>query len=499
MSQPPVIYPANTTSPKKGLNYVWSWLGSSLKSFAAALSPYMSGGGGVVETTYPEVMTLMSSGSLVKGATYKINGFNKNMPNGDPSNPGGYLPEVLYDDGNNSGITIYVQALNGNELATSGYGEFYNPKYGDASTYNNTDGTGLYRIWDGNNPIPANIPAYQVDDVVFWGGYAWKNLTGMVGVDIDILNLDSTNWEKLPYSNSTWYELVVDEIKVDWNFGILIERYNPENQVRVAFNANEYYWNGLYNAVQCSPISVMAWGLYSRYAEGLGGDYYGIGSVEVINSYCETVSFKGIIFGYNKLFDYSFLYNNYFGKGSYVKSNTLNNSSYIINNTLDSSSYIDSNTLDSSYINSNTLDSSNIINNTLDNSTITTNTLDSSNINSNTLDNSSITNNTLDNSSINSNTLDSSNIIDINNLDNSSAIYANSLTSSSLIFTTSGTLSGVAISSIRAEGSIVTADISSATDIYGMFSKYIFKRQDGQIRMSYYDNTDTLQVVMVDN
>ena len=38
------IYLPNTTTPKKGLNYVWSWLGSSLKNFAAALQPYLGGG-----------------------------------------------------------------------------------------------------------------------------------------------------------------------------------------------------------------------------------------------------------------------------------------------------------------------------------------------------------------------------------------------------------------------------------------------------------------------
>jgi len=38
MAQPPTIY-----KPGK-LNYLWNYLGSSLKSFAAALSPYINGG-----------------------------------------------------------------------------------------------------------------------------------------------------------------------------------------------------------------------------------------------------------------------------------------------------------------------------------------------------------------------------------------------------------------------------------------------------------------------
>lgn len=38
------IYPPNTTVPKKGSDgYLWNWLGSPLKKFAAALSPYITG------------------------------------------------------------------------------------------------------------------------------------------------------------------------------------------------------------------------------------------------------------------------------------------------------------------------------------------------------------------------------------------------------------------------------------------------------------------------
>ena len=36
------IYPPNTTTPKSGSgNYLWNWLGSSLKKFGAALSPFI--------------------------------------------------------------------------------------------------------------------------------------------------------------------------------------------------------------------------------------------------------------------------------------------------------------------------------------------------------------------------------------------------------------------------------------------------------------------------
>lgn len=41
------IYPPNNIAPKKGLSYVWNYLGSSLKTLASALQPYMGGDTGV--------------------------------------------------------------------------------------------------------------------------------------------------------------------------------------------------------------------------------------------------------------------------------------------------------------------------------------------------------------------------------------------------------------------------------------------------------------------
>lgn len=48
------------------------------------------------------------------------------------------------------------------------------------------NGMGLYGIWDGDNPNSQDIPTYQVDQVAFWGGYAWKNLTGSIGEDLNV-------------------------------------------------------------------------------------------------------------------------------------------------------------------------------------------------------------------------------------------------------------------------------------------------------------------------
>ena len=432
------------------------------------------GSSGVVEVTYTALQTLISSSALSPGTIYKITGFNKNMPIGGPSNPNGFLPEVLYDDGTNAGVTIYMQALTKNTLSSDGHGEFYNPVYGDQTTYNNTDGTGLYGIWDGDNPDPLEVPAYTIDQVVFWGGYAWKNLTGNVGTADNIITL-SADWEKLPYYNSPYYELVIDAISVDWDNEIVIGRTNIENQITVEFNADQYWWwLGLYNVIQTNPISVMGWGLYSKITpEQLDNDFYGISNLRIINSNCETVNFKGAGL-LNIDMDSSYLYANYIGRTTYISelnfkfyssfegntliatsiyNNTLTNG-YITNNTFNSGSISDNtltngyiinntstdgiiseNTLTSvSYINNNTLDDfSNVYNNTLINSNISNNALTSSYINNNTLGSSgSINDNTLTNGNINGNTLDNGGITG-NTLDDGGGITSNTLTNSCII------------------------------------------------------------------
>jgi hypothetical protein len=483
------------------------------------------GSSGVVEVTYTALQTLISSSALSPGTIYKITGFNKNMPIGGPSNPNGFLPEVLYDDGTNAGVTIYMQAITKNTLSNDGHGEFYNPVYGDQTTYNNTDGTGLYGIWDGDNPDPLEVPAYTIDQVVFWGGYAWRNVTGNVGTADDVITL-SADWEKLPYYNSPHYELVIDAISVDWDNGIVIRRTNVENQITVEFNADQYWWwMGLYSSIQTNPISVMGWGLYSKITpEQLDDDFYGISNVKVINSVCETVNFKGEGF-LNIDMDSSYLFVNYIGRNTYISelnfkfyssfdgntlidtsiyNNTLTNG-YIINNTFNSGNIstnaltngyitnntstdgiISENTLTSvSYISNNTLDNfSNVYNNILINSNISENTLTSSyitnnalgsngsiyintltngNINGNTLDNGNINDNTLDNSSININTLNNSGNINSNTLDSSSGISINTLNNSGNISNnTLDSSSGISINTLDG-GSISNNTLDGGT------------------------------------
>lgn len=443
-------YPPNTTNPKKGSDkYLWNWLSSSLKKFAQALCPYLQdigcagggGGGGFVEVTYTELQSLISSAGLTPGATYKITGFNKN------SSYTGDLPDVLYDDGTNSGITIYMKAVSPDLMESTGYGEFYNPKYTGSAEYLNTDGTGLYQIWDGDNPDPLEVPAYGIGDIVYWGGYAWVNDTGNVGNAVSVTEL-SSDWDKLPYTATNYYELVTDEVSVDWNIGMIVGRRNAANKVSVQWTAEHWRWEAYYNNPPVNPVALVPWGLYSDVPNG---DEQGIADLTIIDTTSDLINFKGTHAIANYFGGATYFGNNYFGKYTQLYENSFDLYSSFQNNTflgcffgynqVHSDSSISSNIHlpgSSSYFGSNILKrNGRIVGNTIASPGVTIgyNVLENSSIQNNYIAlNSYIITNHLSNASyIQGNDLDANSRIEANYLKNSSSIYDNSLDDGSLI------------------------------------------------------------------
>lgn len=80
------IYPPNNIAPKKGLSYVWNYLGSSLKTLASALQPYMGGDTGVKKY----VAILMQNGIDPPVATVLENTYN-GVPVWTRDSPGNYI------------------------------------------------------------------------------------------------------------------------------------------------------------------------------------------------------------------------------------------------------------------------------------------------------------------------------------------------------------------------------------------------------------------------
>ena len=160
---------------------------------------------------------LVSSSSLMPNAEYKITGV-----------------EAGWCD-------IIVKAISNNSIAISGIGIFKNPDYNTYQLFNDTIGgftfsdmTGTFEYgeevtsnngakavfytqnvmkyisgdWEastsmtgGNSGATVNITdtynpeAYNIDDIVIWGGSHWKNVTGLVSASLDEFNLDE-NWVK---------------------------------------------------------------------------------------------------------------------------------------------------------------------------------------------------------------------------------------------------------------------------------------------------------------
>lgn len=283
-------------------------------------------GGSFEDITYVEALSLVSTSTLKPGTLYRITGVHKNKV--DVTIP------VLYDDGTNSGTTIYLTALTTSEFSTEGWGEFYNPRY-DQGTYGAVDGTGvyLYNIWDGDNPDAGVAPSYDADRKIIWGGYVWTNITGDLGTATSVVELEGTDWTKVAY-NTTDYAFVIDYIEYDWVNDWILRRRQAEPVIDVIFPFQ--FWNSVENTqgIVLHGISVSQWGnKFNKDTE------LGTGLVICTDAYFEFCNFKGSkLLGFN-LNNYSFIKDNYYGINTAFKGVILNNYSYIMNSTFDTGAY----------------------------------------------------------------------------------------------------------------------------------------------------------------
>lgn len=211
---------------------------------------------------------LISSNGLVPGVMYKITGVDKG----------------LYDDGTNSGTTIYLKAITPNRLSEQGVGQFFNPKYSrfvagygiynnifadssladiDSGTIENTEGTvtglivangfvqmtsgawsdGDYYIDPRNPASPAitldynpDIKSYAIGDSVIYGGYLWISKTGNYGAPEDLITLNATDWEKVAYG--PYYNVAYDPITYNVVNDKIMYRKEVSSNIQV-FGADE--------------------------------------------------------------------------------------------------------------------------------------------------------------------------------------------------------------------------------------------------------------------
>lgn len=361
------------------------------------------------EITLEEAQSLVAGNLVVPNTLYKITGVHKNKD--------AERIQVLYDDGTNSGITIYLTGLSTNEFSTEGWGEFYNPKY-DQATYGEDDGYGaivvnpgsgyvdgtdvpvtggsgsgmtvdittdsgfvtaivvsnpgtgyeredgvtidsgnqdatffvtkgvnLYNIWDGDEVNGYYLPTYTVGRKKIWGPYVWTNANGNVGAASSAFQLNS-EWVKVSY-NETDYNKVIDYIEYDFTNDWLCRRRQAEPVIDVIYPFQ--FWNDENRApaeVTHHGISAMQWG--NKYNKNTG---LGVGLMNINDSYCELINFKGAFALGISMNNYSWMDNTRIANFAFLDGLTLNNYSYIKSGYIEFSSYVKGLVLDNySYI-----------------------------------------------------------------------------------------------------------------------------------------------------
>lgn len=470
-----------------------------------------------ITKTRAEIGTLIGSSSLVPGVTYKITGVHKGVVLGK---------KALYDDGSNSGITIFLKAATTNKLEVSGHGLFYNPKYDkniagygiwtDLMSGNLSSITGpfvsgelvtatngataryiLPRLfqWVSGNWIGATIsitngtetadasgfvtPSYTTGSKVIWGGYAWQNVNGNLGTRDDVLNLDS-EWTKLPYS-LTDYNLAIDAIEYDYENDLIVMRHEilADNIVTATkFDIENFDDNW---GLPLHPISVFMWGNPLDY-----NNEKGVGCNKVYNSYFECVDFRGVLLSCNILNSVSNIYDNAI-LGDMVNNSMTNGGG--IYNIFTKNSVVSNKINDGSYI-SNSGFSGQLSTNTLEKGSIIERCY-SGNISNNYLVSSTIeesfgtfTKNSFSNSMVSKSQI--------------SVMHINTFINCLLDFNeekyTNKSIQSCQFTGMSDSSQVIIPDVDTATYIFETYQKEVYIRPDGTVKLKFMNNSDTLEI-----
>jgi len=190
-------------------------------------------------------------------------------------------------------------------------------------------------ITGGTSSATANVvdfvsPSYAINDKVIWGGYSWTNVNGNIGASTDVLNLDS-EWSK-DFYDTTNYNIAYDVIEYDYVNDWISRRYAPIEQIDVIYSKIMYDLNNNENGF-LSAISVQQFGNKFDFQ-----NYLGVGFKVINNSYDESVNFNGTQQVYIIMIGSSSQYNLTFGQSSSQNNLTFGASSSQYNLTFGQSS-----------------------------------------------------------------------------------------------------------------------------------------------------------------
>ena len=439
-------------------------------------------GSATTTTTYVNASSSLSNKSLVAGTFYRITDVDTN----------------LY-----GGTEIILHADTTESFSNSGIGKFYNPKYdktvpgyGIWTNYIRFDTNQLFGFFQPNENITADggqsgysfspisdygtnyinlnsgdwttatsvtgsnsgasasiqnvfVPSYPSSSKAIWGGKVWVNTTGNVSNYNDVLNLNESDWQIVPFDNVN-YNVVWNEIEFDFGNNFITMRKDSSNNIVKESYANYYYIDNNYRS-----IAVFQWGNETDTNYGLG-----FSNNLADNSYVELVNFRGSICDSNTFKNYSYIFNVAFDLYSEFRRNIFDNSGFgysffggyihyrfYVNDNIANYSGIygvtgtsygafQGNRMHNSGISGCNLIGSEISYNDLEDSGIYNNIVylgDYGSINANQLYNSGIYGNNLINSYIQNNEINSNSSIEYNTLKNNSNIYSNFIDTNSNI------------------------------------------------------------------
>ena len=494
------------------------------------------GGGSSFETkTKAEIDTLISTNALVVGTLYKITSVHDSSA---------HLGS-LYQYPTKNGVDIFLTAIAPNKLSLTGHGIFYNTNRNTSSwnfgvwtnmvsvslssvvgtfTLNETvtadnGATGTYKsatyiqwtsgswstatsITGGTSGATANITynaggTYAVNDVVVWGGYAWKNLTGAIGSSLDDRNLDATNWVKLDYTDSN-YTMVVDAIDYDYANNWIIKRSDRSgNEIEQTYEQNNIMELVGYT-VPFHAIAMWDWGYpYSPMTVNAVADN------KLSWSYVNLVNAWKVLVLKNKGTLYYVSGN--IGNGYTLEQNNINQ--FTLTGNIGDTYEVANNSGNDYELKDNIGDNYSIFGNSGNTYHLNSNTGGNYNIASNSGSGYVVANNTKANPTRKT-TIAQNNLNGRSSLFTSVNIHHNIMddTLSFGLINNSGTaiiIDGLSntltlggnIENTHFEApTVFNTDLSGATNLKSSFSKTIYKRPDGTLRMRYYDNSDALVV-----
>jgi energy-converting hydrogenase Eha subunit A len=350
---------------------------------------------------------------------------------------------------------------------------------------------------------PAN---YNINDKVIWGGYSWTNVNGNIGSASNVLSLDA-EWTKDIYS-ITDYNRVIDVISYDYINDLIVRRLEVEgnNEVTTSKENIDHLSSQYGLSFGNEPINVFMWGNVTL--------YNGIFNNKCDSSYFECINFQGSYINGNTIKTNSAFYNNLIIESSYLEYLEIKDVSYIYGNILLGSTIRDTQIIDHSRIISNSMTNSGIYSQSMiNNGIINNNTIYIGEIGSIINNNGSIENNLVWQGSIKNNHIKQGGIsgcdLKIGHIENlilnlstisNTALYTESYISNSIFNNSSielgllNPLSTKTITNLIMETSDIIVDISLATLIFGSYSKTVYQRPDGTVKIRWYNDSDVLAI-----